>query len=114
MAGCDGTPRLKHSPGKINLPCRKQLYRRHDAEGRYAGDIIALRDEPGIEGEALLRPLVRSGQVADDEMALAEGARERVTAALRCMPESLLRMEAGHADYPVELSPALARLRSSS
>ncbi|NAW33678.1 nicotinate phosphoribosyltransferase [Halomonas alimentaria] len=109
-----GTPRLKHSPGKINLPCRKQLYRRQDAEGRYAGDIIALRDEPGIEGEALLRPLVRSGQVADDEMALAEGARERVTAALRCMPESLLRMEAGHADYPVELSPALARLRSSS
>ncbi|MDY7115007.1 nicotinate phosphoribosyltransferase [Halomonas sp. SSL-5] len=108
------TPRLKHSPGKINLPCPKQLYRRRDGEGRYAGDIIALRDEPGIEGEALLRPMVRNGRVADDEMALAEGARERVADALRCMPACLLRLEAGHADYPVALSPALERLRSRS
>ena len=40
-----GTPRVKHSPGKINLPCRKQVYRRRDEQGRFVGDIIALRDE---------------------------------------------------------------------
>lgn len=109
-----GTPRLKHSPGKTNLPCRKQLYRRHDAEGRYIGDTIALRDEPGIEGEALLRPMVRGGQLIQEEMALAEGARERVIDSLSRLPDALKRLEAGHGDYPVDLSPALERLRSTT
>ncbi|NWN82278.1 MAG: nicotinate phosphoribosyltransferase [Halomonas sp.] len=109
-----GTPRLKHSPGKTNLPCRKQLYRRHDAEGRYIGDTIALRDEPGIEGEALLRPMVRGGQLVQEEMALAVGARERVIDSLSRLPDALKRLEAGHGDYPVDLSPALERLRSTT
>lgn len=108
-----GTPRLKHSPGKTNLPSRKQLYRRHDAEGRYIGDTIALRDEPGIEGEALLRPMVRGGQLVQEEMALAVGARERVIDSLSRLPDALKRLEAGHGDYPVDLSPALERLRST-
>lgn len=109
-----GTPRLKHSPGKINLPCRKQLYRHYGADGRCIGDTIALRDEPGIEGEALLRPMVRGGQLVEKEMALAEGARERVTDSLSRLPERLLRLKAGHGGYPVELSPALKQLRSTS
>ncbi|ERS87621.1 MULTISPECIES: nicotinate phosphoribosyltransferase [unclassified Halomonas] len=106
-----GTPRLKHSPGKVNLPCRKQLYRRHDAEGRFVSDIIALRDEPGIEGQALLRPLVRGGRLAAEEMALASEARERVADALGRLPEALRRLAPGPGDYPVTLSPALQRLR---
>nr|WP_298249173.1 hypothetical protein [uncultured Halomonas sp.] len=78
------------------------------------GDTIALRDEPGIEGEALLRPMVRGGQLVEEEMALAEGARERVTDSLARLPEALKRLEAGHGDYPVELSPALECLRSTT
>ncbi|QTF91960.1 nicotinate phosphoribosyltransferase [Halomonas sp. BM-2019] len=106
-----GTPRLKHSPGKINLPGGKQLYRRLGDDGRYAGDVIALRDEPGLDGEPLLRPLVVGGRVVAEEMALADGARERVREALGKLPEALLALDPGEAPYPVALSPGLEALR---
>lgn len=105
-----GTPRIKHSPGKINLPCRKQVYRQLDAQGRYAGDIIALRDEPDIAGEPLLRPLVRSGDLSVEEMRLADGARERTKASLDRLPGALRELAPGEADYPVSLSPGLEAL----
>lgn len=107
-----GTPRVKHSPGKINLPCRKQIYRQVDAQGRYVGDIIALRDESGISGEPLLRPLVRAGKLDDDEMARADDARERVTDAIERFPEDIRQLAEGESAYPVELSPGLERLQS--
>ncbi|CAM3437577.1 nicotinate phosphoribosyltransferase [Halomonas lysinitropha] len=109
-----GTPRVKHSPGKINLPCRKQLYRRQDESGRYIGDIIALRDEEIDAGEPLLRQLVQGGRLDEKAMALAEDARERVTDALDRFPESVRRLAEGESDYPVELSPELERLQSKT
>ncbi|MGJ7459874.1 nicotinate phosphoribosyltransferase [Halomonas sp. MA07-2] len=105
-----GTPRLKHSPGKVNLPCRKQLYRQVDARGRYVGDLIALRDEAGIACEPLLRPLVRNGDLSLEEMALADGARKRTKEALARLPEALLELSPGESDYPVSLSPGLEAL----
>jgi nicotinate phosphoribosyltransferase len=109
-----GTPRVKHSTGKINLPCRKQFYRRQDDQGRYVGDIISLRDEPLDAGEPLLRPLVKSGRLDEAEMARADDARERVTDALARFPEEVMRLEKGESGYPVELSPELKRLQSNS
>ncbi|GKW48947.1 hypothetical protein NCCP2165_11620 [Halomonas sp. NCCP-2165] len=109
-----GRPRVKHSPGKINLPGPKQVYRRRDAEGRPVGDTLARHDETGIEGEPLLASLVRKGRIDDAQMALADSARERVAAALAALPGSLRRLEprAGpENDYPVTLSPGLERLR---
>ncbi|TDR52284.1 nicotinate phosphoribosyltransferase [Halomonas ventosae] len=106
-----GTPRVKHSPGKINLPCRKQLYRRRDDRGRYVGDVIALRDESLDAGEPLLRPLVRAGRLDDEEMARADEARERVADALERFPEDVRRLAEGESDYPVTLSPELERLQ---
>ncbi|SEL02041.1 nicotinate phosphoribosyltransferase [Halomonas daqiaonensis] len=109
-----GTPRVKHSPGKINLPCRKQLYRRQDEHGRFVGDVIALRDEEIDAGEPLLRPLVRAGKLDDDEMARADDARERVSDALERFPEDIRHLAEGGSDYPVELSPGLDRLQSKT
>ncbi|SFU44533.1 nicotinate phosphoribosyltransferase [Halomonas korlensis] len=109
-----GTPRVKHSPNKINLPCRKQLFRRLDDQGRYAGDLIALRDEPIAEGEPLLRPLVRAGRVDETEMAEADRARERVQDALTRLPDELHSLTHGTSDYAVELSPDLKRHQSHS
>ena len=106
-----GRPRVKHSTGKVNLPGRKQLYRRRDAHGRLAGDVIARRDETLDAGEALLQPLVRGGAVDRETLAAAEGARERVAAALANMPDSLTRLAPGETDYPVDLSEALERLQ---
>lgn len=108
-----GTPRLKHSPGKVNLPGRKQLYRRLGDDGRYAGDLIALRDESVSEGEALLRPLVRGGVIDDAELALAKTAPERVQEALARMPEGLRSLAPGESGYPVALAPGLERLKDT-
>ncbi|QFU02752.1 Nicotinate phosphoribosyltransferase pncB2 [Halomonas sp. THAF5a] len=107
-----GEPRVKHSPGKINLPCPKQVYRRRDDRGRYLGDVIALRDEPVAAGEPLLRPLVKAGRLVEAEMARAEAARERVADALPRFPADVRRLAAGASDYPVTLSPGLERWQS--
>ncbi|MBS9402821.1 nicotinate phosphoribosyltransferase [Halomonas sp. TRM85114] len=109
-----GTPRVKHSTGKINLPCRKQLYRRQDDQGRYLGDIVALRDETIDTGEALLRPLVQAGRLNETEMSRADNARDRVADALARFPEDFTRLEEGESDYPVDLSPELKRLQSQT
>ena len=60
LAEYAGRPVLKLSPGKISIPAAKQVYRLTD------GDLVSLRDEaPPADGEALLRPVMRSGSRVD-------------------------------------------------
>lgn len=106
-----GIPRVKHSTGKVNLPGRKQLYRRRDTQGRYAGDIIASRDERIVDGKPMLVPLVRGGQLDESLMAMADDARERVRSCLAEMPDTLTRLDPGEGGYPVELSEELKHLQ---
>ncbi|KPQ23906.1 MULTISPECIES: nicotinate phosphoribosyltransferase [unclassified Halomonas] len=108
-----GKPRAKHSPGKLNLPTRKQVYRHQDAAGQYIGDTIAQRDETGIPGEALLRPVVQHGVVVPDAMAQTQQATSRVADALPRFPASVTAIEKGESDYPVKLSDALKHLSST-
>lgn len=108
-----GQPRAKHSPGKISLPTRKQIYRRKDAAGRYIGDTIAQRDETDVPGQALLSPVVRNGVIIPDTMAQAHQARARVADALPRFPASVTALEQGESDYPVELSDTLKHLSST-
>ena len=58
----DGAGRIKLSPGKKTYPWAKQVYRRRDADGRFAGDRVTRADEPA-EGEPLLVPIVRGGKL---------------------------------------------------
>lgn len=107
-----GIPRVKHSTGKVNLPGRKQLFRRQDEHGSYIGDVIARRDETIADAEPLLVPLVRDGKVDAAHMADADRARERVPGVLALLPARLRRLEPradDEEDYPVELSQALQR-----
>ncbi|MBA2778349.1 nicotinate phosphoribosyltransferase [Billgrantia kenyensis] len=110
-----GTPRVKHSTGKVNLPGRKQLLRRTSADGSYLGDVITRRDERIDGAEPLLVPLIRDGKLDEALMADADRARERVAAALNRLPDRLRRLAPREADddYPVELSPALQQLVDS-
>ena len=113
-----GQPRVKHSTGKTNLPCAKQVYRHHAEDGRYLGDTIALRDEAfddsAERGKPLLRPMVIAGELNADEMACADSARERVAQALKQLPSDALQLDNGESGYVVTLSPELERLRSES
>ncbi|NYS61662.1 nicotinate phosphoribosyltransferase [Vreelandella salicampi] len=108
-----GKPRVKYSTGKVNLPSRKQVYRRRNAQGHYCGDVIALRDETGLDGEALLTPLVKGGELQTATFAQAENAPARVREALHHFPSHVTALEEGESRYAVDLSPALRGLASN-
>ena len=59
-----GAPRRKHSDKKATWPGRKQVWRRYDADGRMAGDCIALERSPVAANgaEPLLDCVMRDGR----------------------------------------------------
>ncbi|MBD3895668.1 nicotinate phosphoribosyltransferase [Halomonas sp. ML-15] len=105
-----GTPRAKRSPGKLNLPGRKQIYRCHDEQGQLAGDTLALRDEAPPPGTPLLEKLVEGGHLDAEQMALAEQAPQRVAETLRRLPASLRSLESGDSGYPLTFTLKLEQL----
>ncbi|MCC5858371.1 MAG: nicotinate phosphoribosyltransferase [Ectothiorhodospiraceae bacterium] len=108
-----GEPRLKNSPGKQITPGRKQVWRFSDRDGCYSGDEITQVDESRQEGEALLRPLVRRGELLRPP-GHTHQARQRARAALDRMPPSLRRLEPATRPYPVMFSETLISLREQA
>jgi nicotinate phosphoribosyltransferase len=95
----------KHSPDKETVPGPKQVIRRY-AGGIMSADIIAAADEE-LEGEALLVPAMRDGELVRRES--LEEIRERSSSQLAALPERLRRPPAGEAPepYPVSYSERL-------
>jgi nicotinate phosphoribosyltransferase len=86
----DGVPRRKRSPGKATWPGRKQVYRRLDADGRIAADVVALESEPPV-GTPLLQSVMRGGRrVRPAEPLGVVAARAAVN--LRSLPASAARL----------------------
>jgi nicotinate phosphoribosyltransferase len=103
--------RIKLSTGKATLPGRKQVWRRLDAEGEPAGDLVTLHDEEGPpDSVSLLATVMEGGRrlVTDN---LSE-IRERCTERLATLSEEQRRLE-DPLPYHVRLSPALDSLRRS-
>jgi nicotinate phosphoribosyltransferase len=109
LADFDGRPVLKLSAAKATLPAAKQVWRRRVGD-RFAGDVIALADEPGAAGATpLLEPVMRDGvRLARDTPA---AARERAAEGRRALPDAQRLLDAE--PYSVELSPRLAELRDA-
>jgi nicotinate phosphoribosyltransferase len=107
-ARADGTWRdvAKASPHKETVGGAKQVYRRIEG-GAMVGDTIADDDER-LDGEALLVPVVREGQIVHREP--LERVRDRAVAQLGALPAALRRPRPGARPdpYPVALSPRLA------
>jgi nicotinate phosphoribosyltransferase len=101
-----GIARRKSSEEKATWPGRKQVWRRTDAEGRMAGDIVALSSER-YEGVPLLQPVMRDGRRLVPPPPLVE-IRRRAAAEQVRLPPALARLEA--AAYPVEISASLRAL----
>ena len=101
-----GQPRRKRSEGKATWPGRKQVWRRYDAHGRLADDVVSLAGEQE-NGEALLRGVMRGGRRLPDLPDLA-AIRDHAKDALARLPEPLTRLEPFR--YPVEISAALRQL----
>ena len=106
-----GEPVLKLSVGKETLPGRKQIYRYADADGNFERDVIAITDEPELEGTApLLRDVMRDGGTLRTHPTLAE-SRALFRQGFAALPEEVKALT-GAATYPVALSPTLAALQT--
>ena len=110
--GIEVTPTMKLSdePGKSTLPGRKQVYRFHDADGCYERDVISLWDESPQEGEALLVPILREGELVYHFPTVTE-LQVRATEELSKLPARHKALTDGE-EYSVTLSPKLEQLRA--
>ncbi len=98
-----GRARRKRSEGKATWPGRKQVFRKLDADGRMAGDVVTL--ETDVQpGEPLLIPMMQGGRRLAPAPSLQD-IRRRAALNLGRLPEPLRRLE--EFDYPVEIAPAL-------
>jgi nicotinate phosphoribosyltransferase len=102
-----GLARRKKSTGKATWPGVKQVFRRYDADGYMAGDVVSL-DGDDQPGEPLLQPVMRGGQRLAPPETLAM-SRERAARGLASLPEALRGLKPT-APYPVAIAPALVNL----
>lgn len=107
--GSNGTARhpIKLSSSKRSWPGIKQVFRREDG-GRFAGDTIALADEPAPAGAPLLVKVMEGGRRTAPSPTLAE-VRARCLAELKKLPDDVARIREP-APYPVERSEAAVAL----
>ncbi|MBM4285275.1 MAG: nicotinate phosphoribosyltransferase [Deltaproteobacteria bacterium] len=104
-----GRPVMKLSTGKVTLVDQKQVWRRHDDQGRMAGDTIALREEVLEGGDPLLQPVMQAGRLTGTLPTLNE-SRALFLEQFARLPEPYKALEAPP-PYPVALSPGLTALQ---
>jgi nicotinate phosphoribosyltransferase len=102
-------PTMKLSKGKVTLPGKKQIFRQRDENGRYVKDTIGLEDE-SIEGERLLKKVMKDGRIACKPPTLEE-VRKATLENLSGLPQKYKRLR-DPSSYPVELSDRLTNIRS--
>jgi nicotinate phosphoribosyltransferase len=98
----------KRSEGKATLPDAKQVFRRF-ADGKMAEDIVGTAEEQ-LDGEPLLVPAVREGEIVHAET--LEEMRERTRRSLDSLPVAL-RSRGEKPRYPVRHSEALTEAARS-
>jgi len=102
-----GQARRKRSEGKASWPGRKQVYRRRGADGFYAEDLLTLERDTR-EGEALIRPVMRSGRRLEPAEDLA-AMRDRLTGQLEGMAPGVKLLK-DPSPYRVRVSDRLREL----
>ena len=105
-----GLPRRKRSAHKATWPGRKQVWRRYDASGRMAGDLLSL-DDHDQAGEPLIHLVMKNGRRVAPSPALDE-TRLYAKRELQRLPENLARLAPG-ATYPVEVADDLVKLAAA-
>ncbi len=99
----------KFSHAKATYPGRKQVFRRAAANGEFAGDTIAVADEPANGDEPLLIEVMRSGRrLASPEPISA--LRDRCIANLAKLPPRYRQIQRSVA-YPVRYTKRLTAMR---
>jgi nicotinate phosphoribosyltransferase len=97
---------LKLSEGKETWVGAKQVVRRRDEDGRFAGDTLALEEEAVPDGvEGLLEPVMEGGKLVRPHPGLGE-IREHCARQLAALSEGVRRLREAER-YPVAVSQAL-------
>ena len=105
-----GVARRKLSTGKVTWPGRKQVWRRYDADGRMAGDVLSVEDDE-IQGAKLLVPVMRGGRRLGPSPALSD-VRAHARRELERLPMPLKQLETG-ATYPLQIAGKLVSLTAA-
>jgi nicotinate phosphoribosyltransferase len=103
-----GEPRLKKSEGKATWPGRKQVFR-HCREGEMVRDILTLEGDRR-DGVPLIKPFMRGGQRLGRPERLKD-IRDHALRQIAALPGYLRDLD-HMPPYPVEISPALERLKA--
>jgi len=108
-----GLARRKRSEKKATWPGRKQVWRRYDADGRMAGDLLSLATHPppAPAYEPLIHPVMLGGRRLAPAPALDE-IRRHAKRELERLPEPLRRLQPGAA-YPIEVADDLIKLAAA-
>ena len=109
----DGRPVLKTSAGKATWTGQKQAYRLLRSGEAFAGDVLALREEPAPPGavEVLLRTVMESGRLLAPHPTLV-AIRDYCAAQVAALPEEVRRLREAEM-YPVTYSQRLVALQRS-
>jgi len=107
----DGRPVLKTSAGKATWTAQKQVYRALRSGEGFAGDVLALREEPAPPGavEILLRTVMDRGRLLAPHPALT-AIQDYCAAQVAALPEDVRRPR-GAATYQVSYSQRLVSLQ---
>jgi len=102
--------RRKRSEHKATWPGRKQVWRRHDGNGRMSGDLLSLEDHDKA-GEPLIRQVMKDGKRVCPSPPLDE-IRRHAKRELASLPDNLAHLTPG-AVYPVEVANDLIKLAAA-
>jgi nicotinate phosphoribosyltransferase len=93
----------KLSPGKINLPGEKQVFRKTGENGRFLGDTITLKNETIPDNLcALLTTVMENGRITEPSPSLDQ-IRNAFARNFSCLDDIYKALE-GTSNYPVEIS----------
>ncbi len=113
MVEYEGQPKMKHSEGKVTLPCRKQVFRQLDrSSGSFKVDIVGTIDED-IPGQRLLKEVMEAGRLTEPPEDL-ETIRKRLKNGLCHLPREIKEIVLTGQSYPVEFSNRLKKYLSVS
>lgn len=105
-----GVARRKRSAGKATWPGRKQVWRRYDAEGHMASDVLSTEYD-SQEGEALIGLVLQQGRPAVHLPSL-QHVRASAREQLERLPKGFESLQAC-SPYPVHVAASLQQLAAA-
>jgi nicotinate phosphoribosyltransferase len=105
-----GVARRKRSSGKATWPGRKQVWRRYDADGRIALDVLSTEDDVQ-EGETLIVPVLQAGRLVAHRPSLPD-IRAYARTQLQRLPRGFESLRSG-SSYPVQVAAPLQQLAAA-